>query len=162
VADKTFAPTAEEVFNRIDDLFSYLKSGILINRIEENDYPIAHNPLLAGLAPYIVRDVFIDTPSREVVIAALRYPHYNSSDSRYFILLHEEYTWSSRNTVIAECTEKEFNKAISKIDEIYRWYREHRADLSARKTSTLADILSNTTDEGREQLLKLLADLRKR
>lgn len=157
MGNKVFVPVAEEVLARIDELFSYIRSGILINTVEENNAQVATNPFLAAFIPYIVRAVYIDTPNREITVAAVKYPKgLPDNFSEYYVLLHEELYGMRRNTLVAECTEEEFRIVVKKINEILGWYRDNRSNIEAVKLGVLKDLLEKATGEGKSKLKEII------
>lgn len=139
-----FAPLAEDVIERIDALFEYLKSGILINEISENDYTLSRDVLLAGVMPYVDRLVYIDTPNREVTIAILRYPQFAEKDkAHYYVLFQEELTWQDPNTIIAACSESQYIEILKRIVDILDWYKKHRGEILEKKVETFLDIMKS-------------------
>jgi hypothetical protein len=139
-----FAPLAEDVIERIDALFEYLKSGILINEISDNEYNLSRDVLLAGIMPYVDRLVYIDTPNREVTIALLRYPQFAKRDeAHYYVLFQEELAWSDPNTIIAACTEVQRAEILKKMISILEWYKENRGNILEKKVETFLELMRN-------------------
>jgi hypothetical protein len=121
------AATATDVVRRIDYLFDYVKSGILINTISYGEDYMSGNIFLAGWTAHIHGSVYVDTPSREVVVATLMYPKYTSDeDSReYYILLAEEFYGAGLNIMLAQCNEELFDRVTKMIEGFKDWAKEN-------------------------------------
>ena len=162
MAGKTFAPTAEDVFNRVAALFEYLQSGILVNEVRQGYDSLHGSPLLSAVVPYITQSLYIDTPNREVTFAALQYPRDSGCETqKYYVLLHEELDSCLDNTVIAECSGDEYDRAVRLIHNILAWYEDHIDEIRATKVEVLQNLYKMADDSSREVIRKAIDSLSK-
>jgi len=158
---RTFAPTFEQVVNIIRDLMDYLKSDILINRIQEDTVQLSSHPFLAILQPFVVRSIYIDTPNREITIATLSYPERYGADGDYYIVFVEDVVADDLNYVVAKCSRKQFEETNNILYEILKWYNDHRIDISLKKFSILGQIYALADETGKQQIEQILEELKK-
>ena len=149
-----FGIDPEALLDKVYDIANYVKSGILINSIEPVYKQLFQTKLLAPFYNLIETGVFIDIPSREIVVAILE------DDDEKYLLLIEWYLYERSTVSIAPLDDDNYKIAKDLIEGILDWARNNQETIRRIKRETLNNILKELPEPSRKELEEFLNKVR--
>lgn len=145
------------LLSKVKNTFRYVRSGILINSITEDENALLDTPY-ENLWNLRVKSISIDTPNRDMVVLLGKYTSkFVKESTNYFALLFEDYHGEAPNSIlVVDVPDGREQELITLIDEMLSWYNSNRQEIIREKSKVLADILDQIPPEQAKELLKTI------